>query len=167
MEQFIMGAIAMASLSRRCSSCDSGVTRATGCSRCFALSFLLLGVTRAWSWRSRWNGPLEENTGWYWVRLAAFCSSWLRLSTKTAAKRALQRINWPKWLIRSLARQLRTLTYDDLAAVGVQHLAGDVGRIAGGQEDEARGDLPGLAGAAQRRIAAELRDLFGGKRRRE
>ena len=48
-----------------------------------------------------------------------------------------------------------------LPAVGVEDLAGHVGGVLRGEEDEAGGDLIGLAGPLHRHVLAERRDLVG------
>ena len=70
MEEFLMGAIAMASAVAALFFLrfwrDTG-DRLFGI---FAAAFLLLGITRIGLALSR--TPLEGQTHWYWVRLAAF-----------------------------------------------------------------------------------------------
>src|SRR4051812_17747623 len=49
----------------------------------------------------------------------------------------------------------------DLAAVGVEDLAGHVGGVGAGEEDVAGGDLDGLAGTLEGDVRAELLDVLG------
>ena len=59
------------------------------------------------------------------------------------------------------------LTADVSAAVDVEGLAGHVGAVVAGQEDVAGSDLVRLAGAAHRRVRAELGDVLLRKRGRD
>jgi hypothetical protein len=52
---------------------------------------------------------------------------------------------------------------DDLAAIGVQHLAGHAYGISRGEEDMARRDFVRLGRPAEEGVFSELRDVLGWK----
>lgn len=70
MENFIMGAIAMASAVVALFFLRFWFDTRDRLFAMFALAFLLLGITRYGLAMSRED--LEPQTGWYWMRLAAF-----------------------------------------------------------------------------------------------
>jgi uncharacterized membrane protein HdeD (DUF308 family) len=70
MENFIMGAIAMASAVVALYFLRFWFETQDRLFAMFALAFLLLGITRFGLAISRED--LEPQTGWYWMRLAAF-----------------------------------------------------------------------------------------------
>jgi uncharacterized membrane protein HdeD (DUF308 family) len=70
MENFIMGAIAMASAVVALYFLRFWFETHDRLFAMFALAFLLLGITRFGLAISRED--LEPQTGWYWMRLAAF-----------------------------------------------------------------------------------------------
>jgi uncharacterized membrane protein HdeD (DUF308 family) len=70
MENFIMGAIAMASAVVALFFLRFWFQTRDRLFAMFALAFLLLGITRVGLALS--HVDLEPQTGWYWMRLAAF-----------------------------------------------------------------------------------------------
>jgi hypothetical protein len=84
MEEFLMGAIAMASCAAALFFLRFWRETRDRLFAIFAVSFLLLGVTRI---GLVWQGAQAEGlTHWYWVRLAAFLLILLAIADKNRRK---------------------------------------------------------------------------------